>query len=40
MAKSWKEVWEARHLDRIRGSVLAQLLAADGFDTGYFCPSP
>jgi SAM-dependent methyltransferase len=35
MAQNWKEVWEARQMDRTRGSVLAQLLAADGFDTGF-----
>jgi trans-aconitate methyltransferase len=32
MAVTWKEVWEARRVDPACGSVLAQLVAADGFD--------
>jgi trans-aconitate methyltransferase len=32
MADTWKEIWEARRLDPAYGSILAQLLAADGFD--------
>jgi SAM-dependent methyltransferase len=28
-------VWEARHLQPARGSALAQLMAADGLDTGF-----
>jgi trans-aconitate methyltransferase len=35
MAATWKEVWEARRLDPAYGSVLAQLLAADGFDASF-----
>ena len=31
----WREIWAGRRLDPQRGSVLAQLLAADGFDTGF-----
>lgn len=31
----WKGVWSARSLDPRHGSLLAQLLAADGFDTGF-----
>jgi SAM-dependent methyltransferase len=34
-ATTWKEVWEARRLDPAKGSVLAQLIAADGFDDGF-----
>lgn len=33
--RTWKEVWAERQLDPDRGSLLAQLLAADGFDTGF-----
>ncbi len=32
---TWQEIWEARRLDPSRGSLLAQLLAADGLDTGF-----
>jgi SAM-dependent methyltransferase len=32
---TWKEIWEARHLDSSRPSLLAQLMAADGFDSGF-----
>lgn len=32
---TWKAVWEARQLDASRSSPLAQLLAADGMDTGF-----
>jgi trans-aconitate methyltransferase len=35
MASTWKEVWEARRLDPAYGSLLAQLLAADGFDESF-----
>jgi SAM-dependent methyltransferase len=31
----WKDVWEARELHSSRGSELAQLMAADGLDTGF-----
>jgi SAM-dependent methyltransferase len=31
----WPEVWARRRLDSSKGSLVAQLLAADGFDTGY-----
>jgi SAM-dependent methyltransferase len=31
----WSEVWANRQLDPSKGSVTAQLLAADGFDTGF-----
>ena len=34
-AQSWQQVWESRRLDPSRPSVLAQLLAADGMDTGF-----
>ncbi|MBV8896023.1 MAG: class I SAM-dependent methyltransferase [Acidobacteriaceae bacterium] len=33
--KSWKEVWEDRRLDAQNGSVLTQLMTADGLDTGF-----
>ena len=32
---AWREIWEARRLDPSAGSTLAQLLAADGLDTGF-----
>jgi trans-aconitate methyltransferase len=35
MSKSWNEIWEARSLDAARGSTLAALMAADGYDTAY-----
>lgn len=31
----WKSVWERRKLEPERGSQLAQLMAADGLDTGF-----
>lgn len=31
----WKSVWDARRLDPSRGTLLAQLMAADGLDTGF-----
>ncbi len=31
----WKSVWERRKLEPARGSLLAQLMAADGLDTGF-----
>jgi 2-polyprenyl-3-methyl-5-hydroxy-6-metoxy-1,4-benzoquinol methylase len=31
----WREVWGRRALDPARGSTLAQLMAADGLDTGF-----
>lgn len=31
----WRGIWEARRLEPAQGSMLAQLLAADGFDTGF-----
>ncbi len=39
MAITWKDVWEARHVGTMQGSLLAQLLAADGFDTPASCVS-
>lgn len=33
--QTWQEVWEARRIDPARPTVLAQLLAADGMDTGF-----
>ena len=35
MVRNWKTVWDARQLDPSRGSLLAQLMAADGLDTGF-----
>ena len=35
MTQNWHQVWEARRIDRTRPGVLAQLLAADGMDTGF-----
>jgi trans-aconitate methyltransferase len=35
MAPTWKEVWETRRLDPAQGSIQAQLMAADGFDTPF-----
>jgi len=32
---NWDEVWAVRRLDASRGTLLEQLLAADGFDTGF-----
>jgi SAM-dependent methyltransferase len=31
----WKAIWDARTLDPSRGTLLAQLMAADGLDTGF-----
>jgi len=39
MSRTWKEVWDSRRLDPCRGSTLAQLMAADGMDTGFGEPS-
>jgi trans-aconitate methyltransferase len=39
MSRTWKEVWASRSLDSRRGSTLAQLMAADGLDTGFGEPS-
>lgn len=33
--RTWQTIWEKRQLDPRRGSVLAQLMAADGFDSGF-----
>ncbi len=33
--RGWDAVWARRRLDPTRGSTLAQLLAADGLDTGF-----
>lgn len=33
--QTWQQIWEARRIDPSRPSVLAQLLAADGMDTGF-----
>src|SRR6188768_1948425 len=35
MGSRWTEVWEGRSLDPARGSLLTQLLVANGYDTGY-----
>lgn len=34
-AKNWRHIWDARALDPSKGSTLAQLMAADGLDTGF-----
>jgi SAM-dependent methyltransferase len=34
-SEAWRRVWEARRLDPAQGSTLSQLIAADGFDTGF-----
>ncbi len=34
-ARGWRDVWSRRQLDPSRGNLQAQLLAADGFDTGF-----
>jgi SAM-dependent methyltransferase len=34
-AQTWRQVWAARALDPSKGSTLAQLMAADGLDTGF-----
>jgi SAM-dependent methyltransferase len=33
--RTWADVWNARTLDPSKGTLLAQLMAADGLDTGY-----
>lgn len=33
--QTWKDIWAKRRLDPERGPALAQLLAADGFDTSF-----
>ena len=33
--RTWDEVWDARSLDASKGTLLAQLMAADGLDTGF-----
>jgi len=33
--EGWREIWERRRLEPARGAVLAQLMAADGLDTGF-----
>lgn len=33
--RTWKEVWAARRMDATLPTVLSQLLAADGMDTGF-----
>lgn len=35
MTRNWQTIWESRSLDASRTSVLAQLMAADGFDSGF-----
>ena len=35
MSQTWREIWDRRRLDPSRGSTLAQLMAADGLDTGF-----
>lgn len=34
-ADAWKRVWEGRRLDPSRGTILSQLIAADGFDSPF-----
>jgi SAM-dependent methyltransferase len=33
--RNWKDIWEDRHLDPAQPTLLAQLLAADGYDSGF-----
>jgi trans-aconitate methyltransferase len=33
--RTWKDVWENRHLDPARPTLLSRLLAADGYDSGF-----
>jgi 2-polyprenyl-3-methyl-5-hydroxy-6-metoxy-1,4-benzoquinol methylase len=33
--QNWQAVWQRRSLDLERGSLLAQLMAANGYDTGF-----
>jgi len=33
--RTWRDIWGARTLDPSRGSLLAQLMAADGLDTAF-----
>lgn len=35
MKQDWKSVWDARQLEPGQGSLLAQLMAADGLDTSF-----
>lgn len=35
MTRTWRDVWAARTLDTSRSSMLEQLMAADGLDTGF-----
>ena len=35
MSPTWREIWDRRQLDPSLGSTLAQLMAADGLDTGF-----
>jgi ubiquinone/menaquinone biosynthesis C-methylase UbiE len=35
VTRTWRDIWAQRALDPDRGSVLAQLIAADGYDTGF-----
>jgi SAM-dependent methyltransferase len=35
MTQNWKRVWDNRRLDPSAGSTLAQLMTADGLDTGF-----
>ncbi len=35
MSPTWREIWDRRRLDPSHGSTLAQLMAADGLDTGF-----
>ncbi|WP_069166175.1 class I SAM-dependent methyltransferase [Nocardia altamirensis] len=34
-SSTWKQVWDSRTLDRSAGSILAQLMAADGLDSAF-----
>jgi hypothetical protein len=35
VTRTWKDIWEARRIDSTRPSQLAQLMAADGLDSGF-----
>lgn len=35
MTSAWNRIWDAREVPPLRGSVLAQLMAADGLDSGF-----
>jgi len=35
MTQNWKDIWNKRQLDPSRGSLLSQMMAANGYDTGF-----